>query len=83
MEHTDQEILDHIQQNENVSDNSPIIQIDITERDINKRLAAELNGKSEVSIPGGRIDVLTETKLIEIKYFKNWLQAINQIMRYT
>ena len=54
----DQEILDYIQQNENLSDNTPIID--------KKRHKQTSCLKAEVSVPGGRIDVLTETELIEI-----------------
>jgi hypothetical protein len=45
-------------------------------------LAKELKGQREVNIPNGRIDILTETEIIEVKEKVNWLEAAEQVNRY-
>ena len=46
-------------------------------------LARELGGKTEVYIDKvGRIDVLTNTEIIEVKNTKGWKSAIGQIKSY-
>jgi hypothetical protein len=44
-------------------------------------LELELGGKHEVC-PVGIADIVTKTQLIEIKNWKNWKQAIGQILVY-
>lgn len=46
-------------------------------------LAQSLNGKTEISTPVGRIDVLTDTELIEVKNSKDWKSALGQVMAYS
>ncbi|BCU09768.1 hypothetical protein [Microcystis aeruginosa] len=47
------------------------------------KLARELGGKTEVYIDKvGRIDVLTNTEIIEVKNTKSWKSAIGQIKSY-
>jgi hypothetical protein len=46
------------------------------------RLAKKLHGKTEVSTPVGRIDIVTNTEIIELKNVKNWKGAIGQIKSY-
>ena len=47
------------------------------------KLAGELGGKTEVYIDKvGRIDVLTNTEIIEVKNTKGWKSAIGQIKSY-
>ena len=47
------------------------------------KLARELGGKTEVYIDKvGRIDVLTNTEIIEVKNTKGWKSAIGQIKSY-
>lgn len=46
------------------------------------RLAKQLNGQVEVSTPAGRIDILTDTEVIEIKRASGWKSAIGQIISY-
>jgi len=47
------------------------------------KLAGELGGKTEVFIDKvGRIDVLTNTEIIEVKNTKGWKSAIGQIKSY-
>jgi hypothetical protein len=39
-----------------------------------------LGGQPEVVTPAGRVDLLTDTCLIEIKYVGNWKEAIGQLL---
>ena len=53
------------------------------EKIIQKKLAKTLlNAKLEVSTLAGRIDILTDTQLIEIKDWKRWKEAIGQVFCY-
>ncbi len=45
-------------------------------------LALAENGKREVPVPSGYIDVLTDTELIEVKCYKGWKEAIGQVLSY-
>ena len=53
-----------------------------TELSYRNRLAKQLNGQVEVSTPAGRIDILTETEVIEVKRASGWKSAIGQIISY-
>ncbi|MBJ7899456.1 MAG: hypothetical protein GC158_05970 [Cyanobacteria bacterium RI_101] len=46
------------------------------------RLARKLKGKTEVQTPAGRIDIVTQTEIIELKSAPNWKAAIGQIKCY-
>jgi hypothetical protein len=46
------------------------------------KLALAERGEIEVSIPGGRIDVLTSTEVIEVKSARNWMHALGQVQVY-
>jgi hypothetical protein len=47
------------------------------------KLARELRGKTEVHIDKvGRVDILTQTEIIEVKNTKGWKSAIGQIKSY-
>ncbi|GCA82707.1 hypothetical protein MiHa_00658 [Microcystis aeruginosa NIES-2522] len=60
--------------------NSPVKGTEAWYRD---KLARELGGKTEVYIDKvGRIDVLTNTEIIEVKNTKGWKSAIGQIKSY-
>ena len=50
---------------------------------IARQLKTRLGGKREVRTPMGRIDLLTETQLIEIKKFRDWRNAIGQVLIYS
>lgn len=39
-------------------------------------------GQLEVTTPVGRIDLLTETEIYEFKRYKNWKEAVGQLMSY-
>lgn len=45
-------------------------------------LASIENGNTEVSCIIGRVDVLTETEVIEIKFYKRWKEALGQVLSY-
>ena len=40
------------------------------------------NGNTEVSCIVGRVDVLTETEVIEVKFYKGWKEALGQALSY-
>jgi hypothetical protein len=46
------------------------------------KLNEKLKGSIEVPTPIGRIDILTDTEIIEIKTFRHWKSAIGQIISY-
>ncbi|MEM8829654.1 MAG: hypothetical protein AAGE96_09895 [Cyanobacteria bacterium P01_G01_bin.19] len=46
------------------------------------KLARSLNGRTEVIVPSGRIDILTNTQIIEVKHIKKWNAALGQIITY-
>ncbi|MGK7879490.1 MAG: hypothetical protein AB4060_05245 [Crocosphaera sp.] len=46
------------------------------------KLARQLNGETEVTTPAGRINILTSTEIIEVKYIDKWKDAIGQIIAY-
>ena len=45
-------------------------------------LHRKLGGRIEVSVPAGRIDVLTNTLCIEVKHWAGWKAAIGQALSY-
>ncbi|MBE9018895.1 hypothetical protein C7Y66_11005 [Chroococcidiopsis sp. CCALA 051] len=53
------------------------------EYQIRDRLHAELGGLVEVITPAGRIDLLTDTEIIEVKAVKDWKAALGQILVYS
>lgn len=53
-----------------------------TESGYRDRLAAQLGGKTEVAVPGGRIDILTPTEVIEVKRVPQWKAALGQVLVY-
>lgn len=52
------------------------------EKAIQLRLQEELDGKIEVNTPAGRIDLLTNADIIEIKEVSKWKHAIGQVLTY-
>jgi hypothetical protein len=51
-----------------------------TEFDIQRRLHAELGGRMEVYTPAGRIDLVTDTEVIEIKRIAAWKDAFGEVL---
>lgn len=54
----------------------------INERQYSDGLAAKLNGRREVRTPAGRIDILTECEVIEVKLIEGWKEAVGQVLIY-
>ena len=50
---------------------------------ISNKLNQILNGQMEVNTQCGRIDILTETEIIEVKEYKLWKSALGQILSYS
>ena len=46
------------------------------------KIAERENGDCEVETPFGRIDVLTVTKVIEVKHASHWKHAFGQVLIY-
>lgn len=64
----------------------PVIELEVQDRTLEKNwtaaLAARLGGQAEVTVPYGRIDVLTGTYAIEIDYLHKWKEGIGQTLHY-
>jgi len=45
-------------------------------------LAAELKARHEVSVEGGRIDVMTDTEVIELDWPHKWHEGLGQALHY-
>ncbi len=45
-------------------------------------LSAELNGRHEVRIEGGRVDVMTDTEVIELDWPHKWHEGLGQALHY-
>lgn len=60
-----------------------LYQCDKPEQRVRDRLLAELGGLKEVTTPAGRIDLLTETEVIEVKWLSDWKSALGQVMAYS
>jgi len=56
---------------------------DNLEFQIRNRLHKQIGGLKEVSTPAGRIDLLTDTEIIEIKRVSDWKAALGQILVYS
>ncbi len=54
-----------------------------TEHQIRDRLKDELGGQIEVVTAVGRIDLLTESEVIEIKEISDWKEALGKILAYS
>lgn len=54
----------------------------LIEQSIIDELAQKYKGRKEVIIPNGRIDVVTDDTIIEVKDFENRTDAIGQILMY-
>lgn len=53
------------------------------EREVARRIAQDDGGTVEVITPVGRIDVLTATKIIEVKRVDMWKHALGQVLAYS
>ncbi|MDB9372369.1 MarR family transcriptional regulator [Nodularia sphaerocarpa] len=55
---------------------------DNPEYQVVQRLKSELGGQTEVVTAIGRIDLLTDTEVIEVKQVSEWKAALGQILTY-
>lgn len=46
-------------------------------------LAAAVNGKTEVRIPYGRVDLITQSFAIEVDWLRKWHEALGQALSYS
>jgi len=54
----------------------------VLEKSIQEKLHKLYGGKREVTTPVGRIDLLTDTEIIEVKESNGWKAALGQIISY-
>ena len=52
------------------------------EKEIQLRMARELNAQMEVKVRNGRVDLVTAEEVIEIKEWKSWKNGIGQLLMY-
>lgn len=55
---------------------------DTIEKQVADELAHKLNGKREVLIECGRMDIATNDEVIEVKIAHNWKHALGQVLAY-
>jgi hypothetical protein len=60
----------------------PIILYGQSEADYSRGLAAALDGRTEVPVTSGRVDILTETHAIEVDWASKWKESIGQALWY-
>ena len=53
-----------------------------SEADYVRALARELGGKTEVTVPSGRVDILTDDYAIEVDWADKWKESIGQALWY-
>lgn len=53
------------------------------EKQVADRLSLKLQGQREVSTSFGRIDVLADDQLIEVKHYRSWKGAVGQVLAYS
>lgn len=56
---------------------------DQAERAVKLELHSRIGGRMEVGTPIGRIDLLTDEYLIEIKHISGWKSALGQVLAYS
>ena len=74
----------HQRQDINLDDNSQVRKPNKKRNEsyYRDKLAKSLNGRTEVKVPSGRIDILTSNQIIEVKHIKRWKDAVGQITIY-
>jgi len=50
---------------------------------VRDNLKSQLGGLTEVTTPAGRIDLLTDTEIIEVKRVKDWKAGLGQVLVYS
>lgn len=53
-----------------------------SELTVSAKLAEQLDGRTEVETPAGRIDVLTDSHIIEVKRLEGWKGGLGQLTAY-
>lgn len=56
---------------------------DNIEQQVRDRLYTQIGGLVEIATPVGRIDLLTDSEIIEVKAFKDWKAALGQVLAYS
>ncbi|CAB1121308.1 unnamed protein product [Ectocarpus sp. CCAP 1310/34] len=54
----------------------------VKESSVRDALASIVGGETEKETPVGFIDVLSDTEVIEVKYYKQWRGALGQVLAY-
>ena len=54
----------------------------VKESSVRDALASTVGGCIEVETPSGNIDVLSDTEVIEVKYYKQWKHGLGQVLAY-
>ncbi len=64
----------------------PVLELEISDHTLEKNwveaLTIALNGQAEVTVPYGRVDVLTSTYAIEVDYLHKFKEGIGQALHY-
>jgi hypothetical protein len=79
---TDNEIRFHKDIGDAIKEGVGMFENNKSEFVIRDKIAVEENGIVEVKTPVGFIDVLTDTKIIEVKKYHHWKHALGQIECY-
>lgn len=63
----------------------PLLAVDEPRREswYRDQVATKLNGKTEVRVPDGRVDIVTDTHAIEVEFSAKWKNAIGQSLWYS
>ena len=64
----------------------PVIQLTVTDPSLEKywveSFRQQINGRSEVPIENGRVDIVTDSYAIEVDYFHKWQEGLGQALHY-
>lgn len=64
----------------------PVIQLTIEDPSLEKYwikgLRQKINGRSEVAIENGRVDIVTDNYAIEVDFFHKWQEGLGQALHY-
>jgi len=64
----------------------PVIQLTVEDPSLEKNwveaFRQKINGRSEVPIENGRVDIVTDSYAIEVDYFHKWQEGLGQALHY-
>lgn len=64
----------------------PVIQLTVKDPSLEKywveAFRQQINGRSEVPIENGRVDIVTDNYAIEVDYFHKWQEGLGQALHY-